>query len=122
MKMYSNWAPALRRLCDALLCIAASELLVKYANPSIKLGKPGFSEASIWDKWTYLFIKTLIALFRSFAFYAAQEVIMIATGMGYKPRTDKAPEQFNAIRAIDISGYLFAQNPADAISSWNMTT
>ena len=71
MKVYSNWLPTLRRGFEALLCIAAYTLLVEYANPSIKLGKPGFLEASIWDKWTYLFIETMISLFRPFAFYVS---------------------------------------------------
>ena len=80
MKLYSNWIPAIRRFCEAILCLAASILIKKYAEPNIQIGKPRFYETSVWYKWNYLCIKSLMALFENFALYASQEVLMIATG------------------------------------------
>ena len=50
------------------------------------------------------------------------EMTCIASGYGYKARTEKEPENFNTIRSVEMMRFLGATTPSKAISSWNMRT
>lgn len=45
---------------------------------------------------------------------------MIASGMGYKARDEKTPEEFNSIRCCKIRNFEMSLSPVEAVSSWNM--
>ena len=80
MKMYSNWPAAFRRFIETILCMVIAHYIHVHFDTSIDIGEPSFMYASIWKKWTALIIKGTAKIFKAFAKFSSQEVVMIASG------------------------------------------
>lgn len=50
------------------------------------------------------------------------ECSSIASGIGYRAKTEKEPEEYNTVRSINMLGFFYPSTPAEMIGSWNMRT
>ena len=59
-------------------------------------------------------------MFQMFVGFAAMEANWTASGLGYRAKTDKEPENYNALRMVRIQAFEMMQNPIEAIGHWNI--
>ena len=50
------------------------------------------------------------------------DAILIVSGVGYRAKTEKTPETFNAFPCVDPKKCWAAQSLFDMVSNWNMPT
>lgn len=64
----------------------------------------------------------LLTMFRLNFVFMLEESCLAASGLGYKAKTEKEPEDFNTIRCCKIYEQAFATNPTEVVGNWNMRT
>ena len=76
---------------------------------------------SVWQ----VLILILVAsnkIYLLFGMFISHEASLIATGIGYRAKYEKQPEDFNTLRSMDITKFTFSSSCKDSIAGWNMRT
>ncbi len=120
MRPWSNLEPALRRQLHALICFAIYYGLSKYATPMSMIAPENLNQ-SFW--WTMVLV--CIAsnkIFLLWGMFISHESCLIASGIGFRARKDKIPEDYNIIRSMDVIKFTCSSSVKETIASWNMRT
>ena len=121
MRPHSNVIPAIQRFVHSLICFVVFYYLSIIAEP-FGMATPEFME----HNWIYKFIFLLIAanskIYNLFSRFVYHEAGLIASGISYKAKDEKNPEEFNSIRCMDINSFNWGSTAKDSISKWNMRT
>jgi len=121
MKAFSNFIPAFKRLFQFLLIIGISVTLSAHFSYEL-LNEQEFKDASMLYKILLVTACGQGKTFQLFVAFIGMEMNCIASGYGYKARTEKEPENFNTIRSVEMIKFLSATRPTQMISNWNMRT
>lgn len=54
--------------------------------------------------------------------FGAWEANMIVSGLGYRPKSEKEPEEYNSIRSVICFNFSSAITATQGVSSWNLNT
>ena len=120
MRPGSNVWPALKRQLHSLLCVLAF-LLTKWLVPLDSLLSPELTAQNffLYTAFVYMGSHRIQMLWHH---WTSLEASLIATGMGYKARSEKGKEEFNSVRAMDIFKFCTATTTAESITAWNCHT
>ena len=69
-----------------------------------------------------VFMPSIVFFCKLFFVFTMQETFLIASGLGYRARTEKQPENFNSIRCAEIIKVVTASDSAVFAAKWNMRT
>ena len=86
------------------------------------MATPEFMEHNFIYKFIFLLIAANSKIYNLFSRFVYHEAGLIASGMSYKAKDEKNPEEFNSIRCMDITSFNWGTTAKDSISKWNMRT
>ena len=121
MPKYGNIWPACKRFGETLLCLVLFSIVHELIDVKYML-TPEFAAENIAFKVFFLILSMHEMIFRLFVAFGGIESNLIATGLSYRPRTEKEPEEYNQYRAIEMIGFETALNGAQSATRWNCFT
>ena len=83
---------------------------------------PAFAEMSFVYKMILMIIASNSKIYFLYARFVYHEAGLIASGIGFKAKDEKTPEEYNSIRCMDIYKHMWAPNAKEYIAHWNMRT
>ena len=122
MRTFSNWLPAFKRLLHMICCVGI-HFVFAFANfrPEV-LGQEDLSHEPFWYRALWAWMSQKPKEYILLLAFTAMECNSIASGFGYRAKTDREPEDYNTIRTVRLIDFMTATSPAKIIASWNMTT
>ena len=70
----------------------------------------------------YMLIAANSKIYFLFARFVYHEASLIASGISYRAKNEKSPEEYNSIRCMDITNFHWGVTAKDSIANWNMRT
>ena len=70
----------------------------------------------------YMLMAANSKIYFLFARFCYHEASMIASGISYRAKNEKSPEEYNSLRSVDITGFHWGETAKDSIANWNMRT
>ena len=89
------------RNVHSFTCFAVFYYLTIIADP-MAVTTTEFAEHPFWFKLVYMVLAGNCKLYQLTTRFVAQEANLIATGISFKAKDEKVPEEYNSIRCIDI--------------------
>lgn len=81
-----------------------------------------FGEENLVYK-VYLLIASMhITILYHYLVFGAWEANMIASGLGYRPKTEKEPEDYNTLRSVIMFKFSTGLTGTGAVNNWNMNS
>ena len=110
--------PALCRFAHGLVCLVANLVLSLCISEKYILDEE-FAKHNIIFKVAYLIASMHLIISTMFTAFCFMEACLIASGQGYRPKSDTQDETFNAIRSVDIYKFETVVTMSDAVAYWN---
>ena len=121
MPEYGNIKPAIERFFHTLICLGVVTVIQAIILPDYML-TPEFNDHSFVYKIFYLIASMHEMIYRLYVAFGSIESNFIASGLSFKPKTDKSPECYNSERAAEMVNFELSLNGTHALSRWNMFT
>ena len=121
MPKYGNIGPALKRFLESFIClpvmfVLASKFKIEY------LYDPEYADETVVFKVFFLIGCMHVTIARLFAAFGLMEANLIASGISYRAKRDKVPEEYNSIRHVDMYAFETSRSAAECVINWNMCT
>ena len=118
---FGTFRLAFRRLLESFGCL----ILMVVTGMKCKqdyLFDPAFADETILFKVFYIIGCIYITIWRLFFAFGMIEANLIANGISYRAKTEKAPDEYNSIRHVKMWKFVSGLTAVDCISNWNMCT
>ena len=101
MRPGSNIFSAIQRNTHSIICIAVFYYISMLAEP-MGMTEPAFQDQPFWYKMVYMLIAANCKIYFLFARFVFHEAGLIASGISFRAKKEKTPEEYNSIRCMDI--------------------
>lgn len=101
MPANGNVVPAFKRMAQVAGCVGVALALNSICDP-MYMTREAFASESLPYRVVYSMISMSIKKYQLYAGFAASEAIFMASGLGYRAKTERTAETYNAIRCVKI--------------------
>ena len=123
MRPFSNFLPALKRLGHAFGFMILAVLAEEYTPKNeVYDDAANLEQYSFGTRFYMLSMTTAWTIIKLIFVFLVQESCLVASGLGYKAKTEKESEDFNSMRCAKVFDCVFATEPAGIVANWNMRT
>ena len=119
MRKFSNFLSALRRLVEFFMFIVGFLFIcAQFKEEDILVDT--YKSEPFWKKNILLIGALHRKMFMMFVGFASQEACLIASGISYRPKTEKEPEEFNSLRTLQWLRFEQFISASETIGNWNI--
>ena len=82
----------------------------------------GFHNEPLWWQYVYQLVVIYSRMCNLIYVFMQYDACLVMSGVGYRAKTEKTPETFNAFPCVGAAKSWAAQNVFDILANWNMPT